>query len=93
MRDGRYGPYVNHGKLNATLPRDMAPDSVTLDAALELLRKKAEKAGAKKKPAKKTSAKSKAKGTAKKPAKKATKKKSAKAAGGSGDDGAAEARD
>ncbi len=37
VRDGRYGPYVNHGKVNATLPRDVKPESVTLEMALELI--------------------------------------------------------
>jgi len=52
VRDGRYGPYVNHGKINATLPRGMDPDSVTLDVALQLITAKAEK-GPTKRPAKK----------------------------------------
>jgi DNA topoisomerase-1 len=41
LRAGRYGPYVNHGKLNATLPRDVAPEAVTLAGALDLLSAKA----------------------------------------------------
>ncbi len=41
VRDGRYGPYVSHGKLNATLRKDMKPDEITLDEALELLAAKA----------------------------------------------------
>jgi DNA topoisomerase-1 len=45
VRPGRFGPYVNHGKLNATLPKGVDPDAVTLDQALELLRKKAEAGG------------------------------------------------
>ena len=43
VRDGRYGPYVNHGKVNATLPKGMDPASVTLDQALELIAARAEK--------------------------------------------------
>jgi DNA topoisomerase-1 len=43
VRDGRYGPYVNHGKINATLPKDMDPESVTMEIALELLAAKAAK--------------------------------------------------
>ena len=37
LLDGRYGPYVKYGKLNASLPKDMSPDDITLDQALELL--------------------------------------------------------
>ena len=37
LLDGRYGPYVKHGKLNASLPKDMSPDDITLDQAVELL--------------------------------------------------------
>jgi DNA topoisomerase-1 len=76
VKDGRYGPYVNHGKINATLPKDTDPQSVTMEQALELIAAKAGKTGAKKKaPAKKTAAK---KTTAKKTtAKKTTTKKAA----------------
>jgi len=42
IKAGRFGPYVNHGKLNATLPRDADPTTVTLDAALALLAAKGE---------------------------------------------------
>ncbi|KEG19715.1 type I DNA topoisomerase [Bartonella bacilliformis] len=37
VRDGRYGPYVNWGKINATLPKDKDPANITLSEALELL--------------------------------------------------------
>jgi len=37
VRAGRYGPYVNQGKINATLPRDMKPEDITLDQALALI--------------------------------------------------------
>jgi DNA topoisomerase I len=37
VRDGRYGAYVNWGKVNATIPKGTAPDSVTLGHALELI--------------------------------------------------------
>ena len=50
VREGRYGPYVNHGKVNATLPKDVDPELVTLEQALELIAAKAGKpATAKKK--------------------------------------------
>ena len=48
---GRYGPYVKHGKTNATLPDKEKADAITLDEAVELL---AEKFGA---PVKKTAKK------------------------------------
>jgi DNA topoisomerase-1 len=37
VMDGRYGPYVKHERLNATLPKDLPPDKVTLEEALALL--------------------------------------------------------
>ena len=37
VREGRYCPYVNHGKINATLPKGMDPESVTMETAVELL--------------------------------------------------------
>jgi DNA topoisomerase-1 len=49
VRDGRYGPYVNHGKINATLPKDVKPDAITLPQALELIAAKAAAGGGKKK--------------------------------------------
>ncbi|WP_413868994.1 type I DNA topoisomerase [Albidovulum sp.] len=54
---GRYGPYVKWEKVNATLPKDMAPEAVTLDQALELIAAKSAKAGGKKAPARKAPAK------------------------------------
>ena len=40
LNTGRYGPYVKHGRTNASLPKDMDQDSITLEMALELLSKK-----------------------------------------------------
>lgn len=64
---GRYGPYVKWGKVNATLPKDVAPEDVTLEIALPLIEAKASKGG-KKKAAPKKAAASKAKAPAKKAA-------------------------
>jgi DNA topoisomerase-1 len=41
--DGRYGPYVKHGKVNASLPKGAAPEGLTLDQAVDLLTERAEK--------------------------------------------------
>ncbi len=56
---GRYGPYVSHGGINATLPRDIAPDAVTVDEAVQLLATQAERGGAKTKRGKKPPARAK----------------------------------
>ena len=55
---GRYGPYVKHGKVNATLPKDRDPEQVTLQEAVELIAAKSAKG-----PTKKTSRKSVRKGS------------------------------
>ena len=34
LRDGRYGAYVSHGKVNATIPKGTALDTVTLEDAI-----------------------------------------------------------
>jgi len=71
---GRYGPYVKWGKVNATLPKDVEPETVTLEIALPLIEAKAAKGG------KKAAPKKAAKPAAKKaPAKKAAPKKKAAA--------------
>lgn len=71
---GRFGPYVKSGKINATLPKGVAPEDLTLEDALPLLAAKAGAAPKKKAPAAKKAAPKKA--AAKKPAaKKAPAKK------------------
>src|SRR5690606_29237301 len=47
VRDGRYGPYVNFGKVNATLPKGKDPASVTMEEALALVAERIEKGGGK----------------------------------------------
>jgi DNA topoisomerase-1 len=43
LYDGKYGPYVKHGKVNATLPDKDAIDTITLAEALVLIAEKATK--------------------------------------------------
>ena len=78
---GRFGPYVKHGSVIASVPKAIRDENraPTLEEAIELLNAKAEKSGAKKSAkttekktaAKKTTAK---KATAKKTTRKTTKK-------------------
>lgn len=59
--EGRYGPYVKNGKVNATLPKDVEPADVTLEQAVTLVAERAAKGTKKKRKApakkKKTAAK------------------------------------
>jgi len=77
---GRYGPYARHGKINATLPKGVSPEAVTLEEALELIAARVAKGGkTKKAAAKKTKAKAAPKKKTKaKTSKPATKKVAAK---------------
>ncbi len=60
VMEGRYGPYVKWEKVNATLPKDVEPDAVTMEMAVALIAEKSAKSGGKKKTAaKKTTAKKK----------------------------------
>ena len=46
---GRYGAYVKHGNVNATLPKSMTPETVTKEQAIELIKARIEKDGGGKK--------------------------------------------
>src|SRR5262249_12529544 len=48
LYEGRYGPYVKHGGINATGPRDLKPEELTVDQAVALLADRAAKGGGKK---------------------------------------------
>ena len=48
LYDGRYGHYVKHGGINATVPNDIKPEELTLDHAVSLLAERVAKGGGKK---------------------------------------------
>lgn len=50
---GRYGPYVKHLKVNATIPKDKDPETITLEEAVVLINEKAAKKGKRKSKSKK----------------------------------------
>jgi DNA topoisomerase-1 len=76
VKKGRYGPYVTHAGVNATLPADKTPEDITLPEALALLAARAEKSGGKPAPRRASGRKAAGKSTTK--AKNAPPKPSAK---------------
>ncbi|MCH8082587.1 MAG: topoisomerase DNA-binding C4 zinc finger domain-containing protein, partial [Proteobacteria bacterium] len=52
--DGRYGPYVTHNRVNATVPKGVDPETLTLEQGLALLAAKAARKGSGKGRAKKS---------------------------------------
>ena len=44
---GRFGPYIKFGKVNATIPKTIAPEAVTLEEAVRLIAAKMENGGSK----------------------------------------------
>ncbi|EME70283.1 DNA topoisomerase I subunit omega [Paramagnetospirillum caucaseum] len=78
LHEGRYGPYVSRDGVHATLPKDSAIDTVTLEAALVLIAAKAAKGPSKPVRGRKAAPAAKAETAPKKaPAKKAAAKKAA----------------
>lgn len=72
--EGRYGAYVKHGKVNATIPKDSDPLKITLEEALPLLAERAARGPATKR------GRGRATKAASPPAAKVVKKKATKAA-------------
>jgi DNA topoisomerase-1 len=58
--DGKYGPYVSHDKVNATVPKGTDPATLSIDEAIRLLQERIAKGGGKK-PARKAAVKPKGK--------------------------------
>ena len=79
VKDGRFGPYVTDGEVNATLRKGDEPDTLTAERAADLLAEKRAKGPSTKKTARKAPAKKATKKTAAKkaPAKKTAAKKTA----------------
>jgi DNA topoisomerase-1 len=69
---GRYGPYVKHGKINATIPKEIKPEAVTVEQAVGWLAAKAAAGPSKPARGRKTSGSSTTNGAAKKSSAKKT---------------------
>ncbi len=82
LRHGRFGPFVQHGSVRATLPKDKKDETPSLELAVELL---TAKAGKKKAASKKRSSKKKTPGKKKSAAKKKSAVKKSAAAASSSD--------
>ncbi|GEL40826.1 DNA topoisomerase 1 [Methylorubrum extorquens] len=82
VKAGKYGPYVSDGSVNATLPKTVAAESLTLEQAIDLVNAKRASGGGKK-PVRKTASRARAPakkaeaGEAKKPAVRKTAAKTA----------------
>ncbi|HPN06388.1 MAG TPA: type I DNA topoisomerase [Hyphomonadaceae bacterium] len=74
--NGRFGPYIKHGTINANIPRGADPATITLEQAIELVDARAAAA-----PSTKMKGRKPAKKAAKTPAPKAAKKAAAKSTG------------
>ena len=46
---GKFGPYIKYKTVNATIPDNIDPEDIEIDVAMDLIEKKMEKMGKKKK--------------------------------------------
>jgi DNA topoisomerase-1 len=81
LKDGRFGPYVTDGEVNATVPRGMPLDDLNFEQAVQLIADRRAKGPAVKKSAAKKPAAKKPAAKKKSPAKKAPAKKPASKTG------------
>ena len=51
VKTGRYGPYATHDGINATLPADLTPETITLEQAVGLLEARRARGGKQRAPA------------------------------------------
>ncbi len=42
LKEGRYGPYISEGKVNASIPNDHDPENITLEQAVQMIDKRRE---------------------------------------------------
>ena len=77
VHKGRYGPYIKHKRLMASVPKDRDPEEVSLEQAVELLAARAARAKSKGKGKAATKSKAKTKAKTKKSTTKRTRKKPA----------------
>lgn len=75
LLNGRYGVYITDGETNATLPKDLPPDDLTFEKALDMLAERAARGPSRRSKAAKRSTKKAAKKSTKKTVKKKTAKK------------------
>jgi DNA topoisomerase-1 len=60
LLNGRYGWYIKHGKINATVPKNQDPESITLEEAIALIAEKSARGPGKRPAARKAATKKKA---------------------------------
>jgi len=78
VMNGRFGPFIRHGKLNASIPKNRDPEEIELEEAMELLEAKKKRKKKKKRTRKKAASAAKKSAGAKSSKKNKKKKPSSK---------------